>query len=61
MQSHFSICVSHRGKHWFATAPHSLTEKTKAYEMLLELQTRFPEDQGFRVTMTYWESIGHPC
>lgn len=61
MQSHFEIVVSHRGKHMFATAVRSLTSKEYAYSTWAELQIKFPEDQGYKVTMTYWEVVGHPC
>lgn len=61
MQNHFEINVSLRGQHVFATAARSLTERTKAWALLADFQIRFPEDQGYKVTMRYYETVGHFC
>lgn len=61
MQSHFEITVSFRGVHLFATHPRSLTDEAIAYALWDQLKEKFPLSGGYRVVMTYWEGIGHPC
>lgn len=61
MQSYFEINVACHGVHYFATAPRSLQYKDKAYKTLAEFRRLFPENQGYKVTMTYWEGVGHEC
>ncbi len=60
MESHYKINVSHTTKgHYFATAPHSLMcLEAKAQEVARDIRARFPEAEGFKVTLTRWEGTG---
>lgn len=58
MQSHYEINVSLNGNHLFATSPRSCVDIHKAKEVFLELEKRFPENEGFTVTLTHWEVSG---
>jgi hypothetical protein len=58
MQNHYSINVSRNKHHFFATRPESLTTKNTAADVFDELSHRFPEREGFLVTITYWQGIG---
>lgn len=57
-QSHYKVNVSKDGKHFFATATRSIVEDTKLTMVFKELITRFPESEGFKVTVTYWSCSG---
>jgi hypothetical protein len=69
MFDHYSINVSERdGTHFdgrprfvhlFATAPGSLRDKAKADDVLIAIKARFPEAEGFKVSMTQWVCRGH--
>lgn len=70
MVSHFRINVAKnlqpeaempRWQHLFATAEHSLRDKEPAWAMLTLMQEKFPESEGYKVDMTYWECRGHQC
>ena len=61
MDSYFEINVARAGVHYFATAPRSLRSKAQAFEALEDLRKRFPPEEHFSVTMTYWECRGHAC
>lgn len=57
---HYEINVSHNGRHLFATAPRSVTSERELRTVFSELHSRFPEAEGFEVTATRWETVGHP-
>jgi hypothetical protein len=59
-QSHYEIVVSHRWQHLFATAPRSCTTKAETNRVLGALTKRFPQAEGFTITCTFWECVGHP-
>lgn len=70
MQSHYAINVAKvlstdqfgsRYMHMFQTAPNSIVTKRKADEVLTLMRAKFPENEGYRVRMTYWECVGHEC
>lgn len=69
MQNHFEINVSRfidngmdsRWQHYFATSPRSLTDTASAWAAFDDFKKRFPTEEGFKVTMTYWECKGHGC
>jgi len=59
-QSHYEINVSLNGRHFFATNPRSflLGDELKVKIAATEIQKRFPESEGFKVTITRWCSSG---
>lgn len=58
--SHYEINVAKDGKHVFATSPHSgqFWTEEQANEMYEMLRTRFPAEEGYSLSMTYWECAG---
>jgi hypothetical protein len=55
---YYEINVSWNGKHWFATAPRSITENSKAYTVYMDMLKRFPPREGFEITVVKWDSHG---
>jgi hypothetical protein len=58
MESHYEINVSKDGRHYFATAPRSALRRTDAAKLFKDLSTRYPESEGYMVTITYWNYSG---
>lgn len=58
MMSYFEVNVSLNGKHFFATAPRSLTDLDSAKRVYRELRDRFPAKEGFVLKCTYWTAHG---
>jgi len=56
---HYKINVSQNGRHFFATADHSITDYTRLKEVLPAIARAFPEGEGFEVSVTRWECIGY--
>lgn len=57
---HYRINVAKDGKHFFATASHSLTTTDEAQSVYKEISERFPEEEGFEVTVVLVEAFGKP-
>lgn len=55
---YWEINVSRDGEHMFATADRSATYGEKAQQLYTEIRKRFPESEGFKVTVTKWEQLG---
>lgn len=68
MFDHYSINVARqegtymdghpRFIHLFATAPGSCRDRDHADDVLANLRARFPEADGFKITMTHWVCRG---
>ena len=56
---YYEINVSLNGKHYFATSDRSIRTKEKAQEMALHFREVFPESQGYDITVSHYETIGH--
>ena len=54
----YEINISKNGKHHFATAERSLTTLGGATKLYNELKEFYPESQGFKLSLTKWETIG---
>lgn len=55
---YYEINVSLNGRHLFATAERSITtswEMEKVYNLFKE---KFPESEGYKLSVTYWEKVG---
>lgn len=61
MQSHYEINVSKNGLHLFATAPRSILSEVVAVKMVSLFREKFPESEGYSISMTYWKTEGHQC
>lgn len=59
IQSHYELLVTEGGRHLFATDARSLTDKASALALAKELMVRFPEVEGYKVTITHVECVGH--
>ena len=55
---HFEINVSLNGRHYFATAERSLRDEASARKAAEDFSRRFPEHEGFSVTVTRYETVG---
>ena len=58
MESHYEINVSKNGQHFFATAPRSCITVQTARTVFKALCKRFPQSEGFEITVTHWEGQG---
>jgi len=56
---HFEINVSRDGRHFFATHERSLNLTSKLEDALIELRNRFPESEGFQITVSAQIEYGH--
>jgi len=54
----YEINISKNGKHYFATAERSLTTLGGATKLYNELKEFYPESQGFKISLTKWETKG---
>jgi hypothetical protein len=55
---YYEINVSKDGRHFFATAERSLTDKSKMKTVFDKLKESFTEEEGYRIDVTYWEKAG---
>ena len=46
------INISKNGKHYFATAERSLNFKSEGIKMFKDLKKRFPESEGFKLSIS---------
>lgn len=56
---YYEINVSLNGRHFFATSEHSVQDAYKAESLYKVFLKKFPESEGYRVTVTKWETKGH--
>ena len=57
----YEINVSKNGKHYFATHDRSLPYTKEAEEAFKDFKTRFPLEEGFEVTITYYPKTAYGC
>lgn len=57
---YYEILVTKHGHHLFATAERSAQYASKAKMLYNEIKSRFPEDEGYSITITRWEKRGEP-
>lgn len=57
--SSFEINVSLNGRHYFATSERSIRDSKQCIEIKTELERRFPESEGFKVSVSGQVSYGH--
>jgi acid stress-induced BolA-like protein IbaG/YrbA len=55
---HYEINVSLNGIHFFATARKSITTEWELVERHKVIKEKFPESEGYKVTVTKWETTG---
>ena len=55
---YYEINVSLNGQHFFATDKRSITNKIALDVIYRVLKTKFPQEEGYHITVTYYETIG---
>lgn len=55
---YYEINVSKNGQHLFATAERSVTNNLKAKEVYNLFKEKFPESEGYEISVTRWEKVG---
>lgn len=56
---YYELNVALNGKHFFATAPRSITDQHTASAMFVLFREKFPEVDGYTITCTRWETAGY--
>ena len=57
---YYEINESKNGKHYLATAERSITSLTQAEGMYMLFKEKFPENEGYEISVTRWEKVGKP-
>lgn len=55
---YYEINVALNGKHFFATAERSITNPWDLKEKLKVFINKFPESEGYKISITKWEKVG---
>lgn len=55
---YYDINVSLNGQHLFATAERSVTDSHKLQKVYKLFMEKFPEEEGYKITVTKWEKVG---
>ena len=55
---YYEINVSLNGKHLFATAERSIDNKRELENVYSLFKEKFPESEGYKLSVTMWEKIG---
>lgn len=55
----YEINVSLNGKHLFATHERSLQFSDKTIELTKLFYIKFPESEGYKLTISHYKTIGH--
>lgn len=61
---YYEINVAHKGRHFFATAPRSITTEAHMLYMLKVFQKMFPEEEGYTLDAMYCPEVSYhfePC
>ena len=56
---YYEINVSLNGHHFFATAERSITSIYELKKVYPVIRAKFPETEGYEITVTYEEQVGH--
>lgn len=54
----YEIDVSLNGQHFFATQERSIVTERKLKEVYKVFKEKFPEAEGYELSVTYWTKIG---
>jgi len=55
---YYEINVAKNGRHYFATAERSLTDERSAKALWADIKQRFPESEGFNLSVSYRQHVG---
>ena len=56
---YYEINIALNKKHFFATADRSITSESKLKEVYSVLKEKFPESEGYTISVKKWETTGH--
>ena len=54
----YEINVSQHGQHFFATHERSIVSEHKLKEVYKVFKEKFPETEGYEISVTYWTKSG---
>jgi hypothetical protein len=57
----YEINVALNGRHFFATSERSITHEFDLEMILPVMKQKFPKEEGYEITVTRWEKVGHHC
>jgi hypothetical protein len=55
---YYEINVTLNGKHFFATAERSITNRWDLNNKLKIFVDKFPKEEGYEISVTKWEKVG---
>jgi len=55
---YYEINVSLNGRHFFATAPRSITYGSRLADMIEIFLKKFPAEEGYQITVSKFETTG---
>lgn len=55
---YYEINVALNGRHFFATAERSITDKQKLKDVYKVFKEKFPKEEGYEISVTYWKQYG---
>jgi hypothetical protein len=55
---YYEVNVSLHGQHLFATAERSTTNLYEAERLYKLFKEKFPEEEGYKLTVTKWNKVG---
>ena len=55
---YYEINIAKDGHHFFATAERSITNMVQAKEMYILFKEKFPESEGYEISVTRWDKVG---
>lgn len=55
---YYEINVTLNGKHFFATAERSITNRGDLNNKLKIFIDKFPKEEGYEISVTKWEKVG---
>ena len=57
----YEINVSKNGQHYFSTSDRSIGHDVLKCDVLYDqLKKAFPENEGYKLSVTNWTKVGHP-
>lgn len=58
----YEINIAKNGSHYFATAERSIGfDKNRCVEIYNDLKSKFPENEGYTISVTLWSTNGSLC
>ena len=56
---YYEVNVSLNGRHFFATAERSITDRATLEKVLDVFHECFTAENGYEISVTRWEKVGH--